>query len=175
MKCGFYKDGDTEKCKKVHIGPCKQCTDSFDVLVDMFSFHDDVTSTLRESGDLSRDLALDDDLASWKKDIEQCLRNLLDFRNHIAQKEDESAFDSVRYCDLKSNECIVIMDYKMKILSSSFREPQSDWFSKRGFSCLGALLIFGSSEADTENKVLYHFFISDDTTQDSEAINCAKQ
>ncbi len=175
MSCGFHEDKDTEKCKKDHIGPCKQCTESFNLFIDMFSFHDHVTSILRESGDLRRNLALDDDLACWKKEMEQCLRNLLDFRNHIAQREDESAFDAVRYYDLKSNEAIIIMDYKMKILSASFREPQSDWFSKRGFSCLGALIIFGSSDGEAENKVLYHFFISDDTTQDSEAINCAKQ
>ena len=62
----------------------------------------------------------------------------------------------------------------MKILASKHLEAQIDWFAKRGFSCLGALIIFGSSSESTDNDILYHFFISDDTTQDTDAINTAK-
>ena len=62
----------------------------------------------------------------------------------------------------------------MKIISSKHREAQIDWFAKRGFSCLGVLLIFGSSAENDENQVLYHFFLSDDTTQDTDAVNTAK-
>ncbi len=50
-----------------------------------------------------------------------------------------------------------------------------DWFSKRGFSCLGAMIIFGSSDESLQNKVLYHLFISEDTTQNAAAVNDAKQ
>ena len=62
----------------------------------------------------------------------------------------------------------------MKIIASKHREAQIDWFAKRGFSCLGVLLIFGSSAENDENQVLYHFFLSDDTTQDTDAVNTAK-
>ena len=67
------------------------------------------------------------------------------------------------------------MDFKMKILALLFREKQRDWFSKRGFSLLGALIIFGSADDKDHNEVLYHFFISDDTTQDAEYVNTAKE
>lgn len=46
--------------------------------------------------------------------------------------------------------------------------------AKRGFSCLGVLVIFGSSSEKDSNEILYHFFISDDTTQDTDAVNTAK-
>jgi hypothetical protein len=60
---------------------------------------------------------------------------------------------------LKEDEAIVIMDFKMKILASMYREKQKEWFSKRGFSCLGgALIIFGSSKESDENEILYHLF-----------------
>ena len=62
----------------------------------------------------------------------------------------------------------------MKIIASKHREAQIDWFAKRGFSCLGALIIFGSCAAEDENEIMYHFFLSDDTTQDTDAVNTAK-
>lgn len=62
----------------------------------------------------------------------------------------------------------------MKILASTHREAQIEWFAKRGFSCLGVLVIFGSSSEKDSNEILYHFFISDDTTQDTDAVNTAK-
>lgn len=62
----------------------------------------------------------------------------------------------------------------MKILASKHLEAQIDWFAKRGFSCLGVLIIFGSSADAISNEILYHLFISDDTTQDTDAINTVK-
>ena len=113
-------------------------------------------------------------MESLGEEIKQGLRNLYDYRRHVAQKVDEKLFDSIYYSNLDRNEGVVIADYKMKILSMKHKEPQSDWFSKRGFSCLGFLIMFGSTREEKENKVLYHLFISNDTTQDAAAVNCAK-
>ena len=57
-----------------------------------------------------------DDIASWKQEIKQCQENLEDYRAHIVQKFDEAKFDSDFYNDIGTDECIVIWDYKMKIL-----------------------------------------------------------
>lgn len=94
---------------------------------------------------------------------------------HIAQREDEAKFDKEFYSQMKAGEVLVIFDYKMKILASMYREKQVDWFSKRGFSCLGCLILFGSSDYSESHDVEYHFFLSDDTTQDSHAVNIAKE
>jgi len=70
----------------------------------------------------------------------------------------------------------VIFDYKMKILASMYREKQVDWFSKRGFSCLGCLILFGSPDNSETHDVEYHFFLSDDDmTQDAHTVNIANK
>ena len=124
---------------------------------------------------LHTDAILQDDMESWHEDITQSFRNFRDYRRHIAQAEDESLFDQSFNRDLGEDEAIVVMDFKMKILASMYREKQKDWFSKRGFSCLGALVIFGSSAESNENEVLYHLFLSDDTTQDGAYVNMATE
>lgn len=141
----------------------------------IFDLHSRTYKKLEDNGQFNENIALRDDLDTLRVDIANCLRNTLDYRAHIAQAEDEGAFDALHYIDLDENEALCIIDYKMKILSSFFREKQSDWFSKRGFSLLGALIIIGSKKEDTQNKVLYHSFISDDTTQNAQSVNCAKQ
>ena len=47
-----------------------------------------------------------------------------------------------------------------------------EWFSKRGTSLLGFELHL--KVGDKLIEVQYHFFLSDDTTQDTEAVLCAK-
>ena len=158
-----------------HIDPCGECIESFNVFADLFKFYDNVKSRLNEMNVLEADAILQDDMESWHEDIIQCNRNFLDYRNHIAQAEDESIFDQEFYHDLPEDEAIVVMDFKMKILASMYREKQKDWFSKRGFSCLGALVIFGSSKESNENEVLYHLFLSNDTTQDGDYVNTVKE
>ena len=60
----------------------------------------------------------------------------------------------------------------MKILSSKHREAMQEWFSKRVISMVGFEIHFRAK--DGTRKVLNHFFITDDTTQDTEAVICAK-
>ena len=155
--------------------PCGDCIESFNVFVDLFKYYDAVKQRLNDMGVLQLDMVLQDDMESWEQDISNCYHNFLDYRRHIAQAEDESIFDKTFYNNLKEDEVILVLDFKMKILSSTYREKQKDWFSKRGFSCLGALLIFGSSKDSNENEVLYHLFLSDDTTQDGCYVNTVKE
>jgi hypothetical protein len=62
------------------------------------------------------------------------------------------------------------------ILASMYRERQVNWFSKRGFSCLGCLILFGSSDNSDTHDVEYHFFLSDDDmTQDAHTVNIANK
>ena len=72
-------------------------------------------------------------------------------------KMQRAMFDSEFYSNLADDEAVVICDWKMKILSSKFREAQAEWFSKRGMSLLG-FEIHLKSENEDERRVLYHFF-----------------
>ena len=178
LKCGFHAEGvDDVECslRTKHSGLCGDCADGFILFSDIFSFYDKVKKVMKESGKYDADPILQDDMEMWNEDITQCMRNFLDYRRHIAQAEDENKFDQEFYSNLKDDEAIVIMDFKMKINASMYREKQKDWFSKRGFSCLGAMIIFGSSKESSENKIMYHIFFSDDTTQDGIYVNIAKE
>lgn len=178
LECGFHSPNDETKCTKnhEHDGACFECKKSFDLFIELLDFHESVESKMKEVPErLGFDSTIEDDMLTWKKDIMTGLENMLIYRAHIAQKEDEGAFDAAFYKDLKEDEAVVIMDYKMKILSSKYRKAQKDWFSKQGFSCLGILLSLGGDTSDDTMNVFYHMYISDDTTQDGEAVNNIKQ
>ena len=116
---------------------------------------------------------MEDDIDAWGQELKLCLRNLIDYRAHLVHKHSEAQFDSKFYSNIADNEAVVICDWKMKILSSKYRETQAEWFSKRGMSLLGFEIHLKSS-SEKKQCVHYHFFISDDTTQDTEAVLCAK-
>ena len=70
------------------------------------------------------DPSLEDDMCSFRKQIDLCFLNLIDYRAHLAHKHSEAAFDSEYYNSFDSIEVVVISDYKMKILASKHREAQ---------------------------------------------------
>lgn len=156
-----------------HEDPCGECAQSFQVFADSFKLYDNILKRLQEQGAFDHDKIMLDDMLQWEEDLTDHFNNFLDYRRHIAQAEDEAAWDKLFCGKLADGECIIIMDFKMKILASMYREKQKDWFSKRGFSCLGVLIIFGSSKES--NEVLYHLFFSNDTTQDSDYVNTVKE
>ena len=113
-----------------------------------------------------------DDIMGYEADLREYLDNLIGYRAHLVHKHTEAAFDEEFYSKVGMKECVVVCDWKMKILSSKYRESQQEWYSKRGTSLLGFELHL-TFEND-KKKVLYHFFITDDTLQDAEAVLCAK-
>jgi len=174
IQCGFYDEEiDPIKCPcdGKHHAPCKQCQDSVELIMELHDFHEVVQDELEKSDTYNSHPELHDDVLQWKDDLCLCFENLLEYRAHMVHKHTEAQFDKEFYSSLKIGEAVVIIDYKMKILASKHRESQRDWFSKRGSSLLGAEI-----HIMTENGmvVMYHFFISDNSTQDTEAVLCAK-
>jgi len=51
---------------------------------------------------------------------------------------------------LTSNQVVVIMDWAMKFLPSSFRETQKDWFGKRGKSWHVSVTITKQNDGELE-------------------------
>ena len=172
LHCGFFdEEKDPIKCTQAHKDfPCGQCQESIELIMNIHDFHRLVEDILKSQSYRSAP-ELEDDLLTWKDDIHRCCEYLLHYRAHIVHKHSEAKFDKDFYFDLKEGEAVVIIDYKMKILSSKHREAQKDWFSKRGTSVLGAEIHIKTKEGI---KVIYHLFISDDTHQDAEAVLCAK-
>ena len=174
IKCGLRceKEDDIQcESRDTHTAPCKLCQDAFDLLTNISGLCAEAeTVAMTRYTEMP---ALEDDIDNWKAELQTCLRNLIDYRAHLVHKHSEALFDSEFYSNLADDEAVVICDWKMKILSSKFREAQAEWFSKRGMSLLG-FEIHLKSENEDERRVLYHFFVSDDTTQDTEAVLCAK-
>lgn len=175
LQCAFYCDTDPIECpsKCEHGPPCKKCQDAFEVIAELYEVH-----ALAESGNQDREIydknpALEDDMFTWKADISTAFTYLEDYRAHIAHKHSEAEFDRTFYSNLGDVEVVLICDWKMKVLASKYREAQQDWFSKRGSSILGFEIHFKSNDEETK-QVLYHFFISDDSFQDTDAVLCAK-
>ena len=48
---------------------------------------------------------------------------------------------------LQPGETIVVSDYMMKLLLQKFREPQRDWYAKKGVSVHGTMFFYKSSES----------------------------
>lgn len=171
--CTCFECGFQEPCEKKHIGACDECVFSFCVFDRMFKFWEQIDSILRDHKDYEACAFLQDDMEFWYDRIEDCLSNFLDYRRHIAQTEDEAIYDARFYAELPDDESVLIIDYKMKILASLFRESTRAWYGKKGFSCFGSLIILPSAEKEFR-QVAYHLFLSDDTTQDTPSVNTIK-
>lgn len=60
---------------------------------------------------------------------------------------------------------ILVCDYLMKLLLQKFREPQKDWYAKKGVSVHGCMFFF-RSEASSEIQIEIHdLFSNGDCTQ----------
>ena len=177
LHCGFHDDDhDIIECpkQKDHAPPCTMCQRSFEIIMDLHELHGDIESDIKNNGHHEHPELLDD-ILTWKEDITICHTNLQAYRAHIVHKFSEADFDKEEYLEIKEGEAVIISDYKMKILDSKFREAQEDWFAKSGSSLLGFEIHFLIREdGKLVRRVMYHFFISDDTTQDAQAVLCAK-
>lgn len=185
MKCGMHSDQHPVECSLRgksfkdggHSLPCEQCQRSIENIMDMYDLHDEVRLAVKAFMPKYHNSIILDDVETWREEIDEVQNNLRDFRAHICQKEDEAIYERHTLRSMKNYEVMVISDYKMKILPAQFREPQKNYFGKRGFSCLGFMVIYPSrslSERGEKVTIEYHFMFSNDTTQDAHAVICAK-
>ena len=141
------------------------------VIDDMYDLYEKAESDAKER--YTQEPSLQDDMEAYRQDIGIFLDNLILYRAHLVHKHTETSFDEDFYSNLQPVvEVVIICDWKMKILASKHREAQQDWFSKRGSSMLGFEIHLKFEDGTTQ--ALYHFFITDDTLQDTEAVTCAK-
>ena len=80
-----------------------------------------VKSTFLESNIFDNQPELEDDLLMWEENIKTFELNLIDFRAHLAQKVSEEKFDQSDNF-LLEDECLCILDYKMRVLPMSYRK-----------------------------------------------------
>ena len=66
---------------------------------------------------------------------------------------------------LETGEAVVVCDYMMKLLLEKFREPQRDWFGKKGVSVHGSMFFFKSEESSDIQVEIHDVFSNGDCTQ----------
>ena len=92
---------------------------SFSQLInDVYSLYSDAVEAT--SPRYAEDPSLEDDLCTFKKQIDTCYQNLIEYRAHLAHKYSEASFDKEYYDSFDEIEVVVIGDYKMKILASKY-------------------------------------------------------
>lgn len=66
---------------------------------------------------------------------------------------------------LETGKAVVVCDYMMKLLLEKFREPQRDWFGKKGVSVHGSMFFFKSGDSSDIEVEIHDVFSSGDCTQ----------
>ena len=67
--------------------------------------------------------------------------------------------------ELKAGKAVVVCDYVMKLLLHKFREPQKDWFGKKGVSVHGSMFFFRSHDSQDIQVEIHDVFSNGDSTQ----------
>lgn len=178
IQCGFHHetDGDAVPCetrsRKEHLGPCDKCYESIEFVGEMLDLYRKTYEKVFPT-DGDRECTSDyDEFLRMEAGIKKYQTNLEDYRAHLVQKFWESKEDDEFFRNLPEGEAVVICDFKMKILAHFFREKMEAYFGKKGFSCIGFNVIFGSSTSQKRSQ--FYFMFSEDTKQDGNAVLSAK-
>ncbi|UZO17066.1 uncharacterized protein OCT59_008428 [Rhizophagus irregularis] len=100
------------------------------------------------------------------QDLEEYKKQLISFMSHHARKTYLNAQLNSNLLQLDSDEALLIVDYKMRILPKSARETKSEFFGKRGWSLHSILIYTKNSETQNLNIQAFDHW-SNDTKQDA--------
>ena len=87
-------------------------------------------------------------------DVESALRKLEEWKAHIVQAVHQDAAKFLVIDHLSASQVLLITDWAMKFLPTSFRETQRDWFGKKGKSWHVTVAIT-KDETSNEIEVLF--------------------
>lgn len=87
-------------------------------------------------------------------DVESALRKLEEWKAHIVRAVHQDAAKFLVIDHLSASQVLLIMDWAMKFLPTSFRETQRDWFGKKGKSWHVTVAIT-KDETSNEIEVLF--------------------
>ncbi len=145
-----------ELCTHEHNLGCYSCeamTDHFQQLI----------MTINECEGLSEEEK--DDL---KYDVDVAVDSVKRWKDHIlrSKQQDKARLNAIN--SLNETTGLIIYDWAMKIEPRKYREPQKDWFGKRGMSLFGCTLLLRNSETGKVEKYSYLTFLQS-CTQDGKA------
>ena len=144
-------------CSHPHNESCTQCCQLQEVLTTLES-------------ECSHALCNDEDKEDMLHTIKQAKNNIMTWKAHqLRSVHQDQAKYSVSAKIKSKSDVFLVQDWTMKFMPRKFREPQSDWFAKRGLPWRITVAIRKSEESEHfESQTFVHVFQS--CSQDSAAV-----
>ena len=103
--------------------------------------------------------------------LQGCITSFFQYMGHIVRGRLQTNAIKDAVNNLKPGHAFLMIDWKMKIIPMLHREPQKDWYAKRGSAALLGIVVItcpeNEEEYDAGDRVLeFYNFLTDDTKQD---------
>lgn len=143
---------EKSSCKN-HHEICQEC-------IQRFTLFDDLLATINVS-------SLNPARKKYYRELFIILQGNLDlYIAHLVRGKHQRTQFMKDIEELKPGHAIVVCDYMMKLLLEKFREPQRDWYGKKGVSVHGSMFFFKTKESGEDIMVEIHdVFSNGDCTQ----------
>ncbi len=150
FKLGLSDPSDerlVENCDHEHDQGCESC----EQIVDTF---EEIRRLIESTEKITNE-----EKADCLYDLETSVVDVFKWKAHVlrSKHQDKARFSAVNLSDEKTG--LIIYDWAMKIEPKKFREPQKDWFGKRGMSLFGCALLLKNSVSGKVEKYSYHVFL----------------
>ena len=144
-------------CSHPHNESCTQCCQLQEVLTTLES-------------ECSHALCNDEDKEDMLHTIKQAKNNIMTWKAHQLRSVQQDQAKCSVLANIKSkSDVFLVQDWAMKFMPRKFREPQSDWFAKRGLPWHITVAIRKSEESEHfESQTFVHVF--QNCSQDSAAV-----
>lgn len=101
-----------------------------------------------------------DQLEELQHELQNTVPRVEDWKAHILRSVHQDTAKRAVLDNLCSSQVLVIMDWVMKFLPSSFRETQRDWYGKKGKSWHVSVAVTKASSGELEVLYVSLFFYS---------------
>ena len=139
-------------------GSCEYSSEC-SVCIERFHLFDDINATI-----LSTQLS-NDRKAYYVKSIHKVQENLQAYIGHLVRGKYQRMRFMKEIEQLQPGETIAVSDYMMKLLLQKFREPQRDWYAKKGVSVHGTMFFYKSSDSGQIEVEIHDVFSNGDCVQ----------
>ena len=130
-----------------------------EVCVERFNLFDDINATIMTSKlDSTRKI-------HYLNKIRKVQENLRSYIGHLVRGKYQRMRFMHEIEELKPGKALVVCDYMMKLLLQKFREPQGDWYAKKGVSLHGRMFFYKRSESSDIEVDVHDVFSNGDCVQ----------
>eukprot|EP00733_Pompholyxophrys_punicea_P000764 Pompholyxophrys_punicea_v1_NODE_271_length_2436_cov_24.816464.p1 type:complete len:709 gc:universal NODE_271_length_2436_cov_24.816464:251-2377(+) len=158
-------------CEHMHTFECDECVMVFELFSNLKLLAEFFPPDTRTQDE-------DNYESTWselREEILHCISDLQQYQAHLVRSFHQRKTLEDLSKSLEHNECVLIMDWKMKILPTMYRESMKEFFGKAGLSLHGTAVIFNSVEENRnmgDQQVIFFDDAWDDGKQDAFAVLC---